>query len=101
MEQQINSIRRNRRTKEQIRDLLAEFRKTDITVKQFCQTHRISTGTFHKWKSGFKNKPFKKEGDSGFAPVVIGSSSPDLFAEIKGIRLYQPVSAAYLKELLA
>jgi len=101
MEQQMNSMRRSRRTKEQIRGLLSEFRKTELTVKQFCQTHNISTGTFHKWQSRFKNKSLKKVYGSGFAPVVIGSSSPGLFAEIKGIRLYQPVSAAYLKELLA
>jgi len=101
MEQQMNSIRRSRRTKEQILSLLSEFSKTGLTVKQFCQAHHISTGTFHKWKAGVNNKPLKKAGGPGFLPVVVGSSSPGLFAEINGIRLYQPVSAAYLKELLA
>lgn len=101
MEQQTSSTRRNRRTQEQIRELLLEFRKADLTVPQFCQSHKVSTGTFYKWQSRFKSKALKKAGVSGFAPIVVGSSSNGLFAEVKGIRVYQPVSAEYLKQLLA
>lgn len=101
MEQQQISSRRNRRTREQIENLLAEFSKANQTVKQFCQANNIIAGTFHKWQARSKGKTFRKPGGSGFAPVVVKSSSTGLFAEVKGIRLYQPVSAVFLKELLA
>ena len=93
---------RTRRTQEQIRDLLAEFDKAGCRVKEFCQLKGINQGNFHKWKSRRKEMGMQKERSSGFAQVVVRSSSSDhLFAEVNGIRFYQPVSAAYLKELIA
>ena len=102
MEDQQNiNVRRSRRTHEQIQNLLSEFRISGYTVREFCRQHNLSSGTFHKWQSRHKGKPLKKANVSGFASLVIDSSSKGLFAEVKGIRLYQAVSAAYLKELLA
>lgn len=92
-------MRRIRRSKDQIRGLLTEFSKSGLTVKQFCQPLHISTVTFNKWQSRFKTKFVQEAFASGFTPIKIGPSSAGLFAEINGIRLYQPVSAAYLKEL--
>lgn len=92
---------RTRRTHQQIRELLAEFSTTGCTVKEFCAAHQISKATFHKWQSGSK---VKSTGGprAGFAKVVVNSSSANaLFAEVNGIRFYQPVSASYLKELIA
>lgn len=94
-------MRRTRRTREQIENLLTEFSKTGETIKQFCQQHNISAGTFHKWQSRHKGKVLKKVNGSGFAAITVAPlSTGNLFAEVKGIRIYQPVSAAYIKELL-
>jgi hypothetical protein len=42
------------------------------------------------------------EEKNDFIPLQVAtSSSPVLFAEVKGIRIYQAVSASYLKELLS
>lgn len=97
---QPGNIRRNRRTQEQIETLLIEFMKSGMTVREFCRQNNLSTGTFHKWQSRDKSKPVKISNGSGFSSLVINSSLPGLFAEVKGIRLYQPVSATFLKELL-
>ena len=101
MEQQRNVKRRNRRTREQIENLFAEFTKTGSTVKDFCKAHSVSAGTFHKWQARYKSKTSKKKNRRGFTPVVIDSSLRGLFAEVKGVRFYQPVSADYLKQFLA
>jgi transposase-like protein len=102
MEDQQNiDVRRSRRTHEQIQNLLTEFGKSGYTVREFCRQHNLSAGTFHKWQSRHKSKPLKKANGTGFASLVIDSYSKALYAEVKGIRLYQPVSAAYLKELMA
>ena len=101
MEQPIIAKARTRRTQQQIIDLLAEFDKADCTVKEFCQLKGISQGNFHKWKSRRKQTGLQKVRSSGFAKVFVNRSSSDhLFAEVNGVRFYQAVSAAYLKELI-
>ncbi len=50
------SVRRSRRTHQQIADVLADFSKAGLTVKEFCELHQISRGTFHKWQSKLKAK---------------------------------------------
>jgi hypothetical protein len=101
MEQQLTTSPRTRRTKQQIKDLLTKFDKSDCTVKEFCLLHGMSPGTFYKWMSRYRNVAEQKDTSAGFAKVVIRSSLPGtLFAEVNGIRLYQPVHAAFLKELL-
>ena len=94
---------RSRRSKQQIQDLLSEFNTSTGTVKEFCKLHNISAGKFHKWKSRYKAASGNKSKRSGFAKLDVMDASllaPALFAEVKGIRIYQPVSASFLKELL-
>jgi hypothetical protein len=102
MEQSTVTKTRTRRTQQQIGDLLAEFDKGNFTVKEFCRLKGVSYGNFHKWKSRLKNVGSAPNNSAGFARLLVHSASDSsLFAEVKGIRLFQPVSAAYLKELLA
>jgi hypothetical protein len=101
MEQPIIVKARTRRTQQQISDLLAEFDKADCTVKEFCELKGINQGNFHKWKSRRKEIGVQRSRPSAFTKVLVRSSSSDhLFAEVNGVRFYQPVSAAYLKELI-
>ena len=94
------TARRSRRTMEQIETLLAEFNKGSKTIKEFCLANNVSKGTFHKWQARSKGSALKKPDRPGFARVVVDSSPLTLFAEVNGIRFYQMVSAAYLKELI-
>ena len=102
MEQVTQISSRSRRSKQQIKDLLHEFDKSTGTVNEFCKLHSISKGTFHKWKSRYRLASGNTK-RSGFAKLDVMDPSlpaPALFAEVKGIRIYQPVTASFLKELL-
>ena len=92
---------RLRRNIRQIHDLLKEFDKGSVSAVEFCEQHKISKATFYKWQSRYTPKAEKKTEGPGFAGIrIIPSSSSALFAEVNGIKIYQPVAASYLKELL-
>ena len=89
------------RSNQEIEQLLIEHAQSDQSVKAFCANLNIAEGTFYHWKKKFsKDKVATKK--AGFAPIeIVPSAGNGLFAEVGGIKIYQPVSAAYLKELLA
>ena len=93
-----NSSGRSRvfRSKAEIVDLLHQQRQSGLGIQAFCTQHSIPSGSFHNWKRKCGTGDVVS---SAFTPVQI-SSSVTLFAEVNGIKLYQPVSAGYLKELL-
>lgn len=93
-------IKRPRRTSIEIKTLLGEFKQRGMDAKEFCKTHGISEGVFYKWKARYLNKPSAKQ--TGFVTLQPSAALQGtvLFAEVKGIKLYQPVTASYLKELL-
>lgn len=89
--------RRLFRSKPAILELLREQQQSGLSIQTFCTQHSIPSGSFHNWKKKYG------AGDglsaaSSFVPVQIKTSAT-LFAEVNGIKLYQPVSAGYLKEL--
>jgi len=91
---------RKRRKKAQILELLQEFEKSQMTVRDFSKLHSISSGILYKWKNRYKGNNSKP---SGFAKVDVIQPkhvAQGLFAEVRGIRIYQHVSATFLKELL-
>lgn len=89
------------RSKQEIERLLIEHSRSGLSVKAFCAGLPIAEGTFYHWKKKF-SKDIGASGKAGFAPIeIVPSASNGLFAEVGGIKIYQPVSAAYLKELLA
>ncbi|MEJ7911994.1 MAG: hypothetical protein WKF70_02480 [Chitinophagaceae bacterium] len=101
MEQIEQKSPRPRRNKDQILELRDQFEKSTLRVKEFCLRHHINRAIFNKWKSRYKSKPVIKKRTSGFATIDVASSSTvALFAEVKGIRIHQVVSASFLKELL-
>ena len=102
MDQNIVKPKIKRRSREQIILLLDEFAKAGICVEEFCARHYIGKSTFHKWQSRY-NKKQNQTDCQAFADIEIVNAgiqhSATLFAEVKGIKIYQAVSAAYLKEL--
>lgn len=103
MEQSITKPRKTRRTHSEILVLLDEFEKSNVGIPEFCSTHDICRATFHKWCSRYKTKPEDQAEPNGFTTLKIATANSSgaaiLFAEVKGIKIYQPVTASYLKEL--
>ena len=94
-------IKRPRRTSAEIRKLLEAFSHAAISAKEFCMQHDISEAGFYKWRSRYGDSLSENKNDF---ILLKHTSNPlpesTLFAEVKGIRIYQPVAASYLKELL-
>lgn len=98
------SGRRAGRSSNEIKALLQSFEQSGDDIKTFCQAHNIGVSTLQKWKSRYGKKEEALAAQDGFIPLHIVSPASNnaegLFAEVKGIKLYQPVAASYLKELL-
>lgn len=92
-----------RRTRKQIIKLLKEFEGTEgLTVIDFCKQHDVNKSNFYNWQKRYGSKQSPLSKPKGFVAVEVTSpiaSAPSLFAEVKGIRLYQMVTAEYLKTL--
>jgi len=109
MEQNITKRVRVKRTADEILNLLEEFKIREISAKKFCAAYAIREATFYKWKSRYDTRSPGKAGKKASktpdkfislqvtSPVVNKESG--LFAEVRGIKIYQPVIASYLKEL--
>ena len=82
--------------------LLALFEKQPCSVEEFCTSNNISKVTFHKWRSRYAATHRTNNAFGGFATFhyEANSDTPMLFAEVNGIRIYQPVAASFLKDLL-
>jgi hypothetical protein len=96
--------RRTARGQAEIKELLEQYEQSGMDAKDFCGKYNIGQSTLQKWKSRYGKKEEAPMAQDGFIPVQISSSAvtgtEGLFAEVKGIKLYQPVAASYLKELL-
>jgi len=90
------------RSKEEIISILEECRKSKLNVKEFVKTKGIHEATYYNWRNKYGSKTRKER--SGFARIKINPSpathAETLFAEVRGIKIYQLVSASFLKELL-
>lgn len=101
-----------RQTEQQIINLLNKYSGSDINAIDFCKKHSIVKGTFYAWKKKYQHKINPTDKAIGFVPLTISVSEQSscdeecvLFAEVivesgKSIKLFQQMSAAYLKELI-
>jgi hypothetical protein len=85
--------------------MLDQFDQDNVSLKTFCAGKGISQATFFNWRKRYLNR---KVNNSSFIEII--PSAPDVaipqgtggvFAEFRGISIYQPVSAAYLKALIS
>ena len=104
MEQQLSASPRHRpgRPSEQkILAMIEEYEQSGYSVVDYCQINELNESTFSSWLARFRGKGNPK----GFIPVSIspgiGEQEAPIFAEYRGIRFYQWVEPAYLKELLS
>ena len=93
--------------KEVIRMLEDFERSKNVSVKEFCEMHEITAGTFREWHYIYENRHQLGVEPGGFVSLEVTAgestqSNPSLlFAEVQGIRFYQKVSPDYLKALLS
>jgi transposase-like protein len=91
-----------RRSPEEIQQLLEVFEKNgESSVKDFCQLHGIREATYYNWRKRYRSNA-SQPASEGFIAIVPSEkiAQPIVpFAEVKGIRIYQPVPAEYLKTL--
>ena len=96
------SVRRQRSAAEIIK-LLEEYENNvGVTVKQYCAIIGVSDAAFYRWRKMYGSKGYREQSKTGFIELVASQSSSapqTLFAEVKGIKIYQPVAAEYLKAL--
>ena len=94
-----------RRTKEEIIAMIEEFTSScAMTVKEFCEMQEITRTTFYHCQKIYRGDLPQKRGQNAFLSLRVTPQGeqgtlPVLFAEVRGIRIYQEVSADYLKEL--
>ena len=91
------------RSEREILELIEEYKKSEFSVKDFCEVSDLNETTFYSWIKKYGSK--KKDDVSGFAKIevipTLTSSKRELFAEVGIIKLYKEVSAAYLKALIS
>lgn len=91
---------------DQIISLLDQFEKGNVSVKTFCNDHGISEATLYNWRKRYLNRNLNNR--ETFIEIIqttpeveIPNNTGGLFAEVRGISIYRPVSAAYLKALIS
>ena len=90
-----------RRSEDTIKEVIADYRKSSFTVKEYCANKGINTGTFYCWLSKYRNNK-KKQTSAAFVPVMIKEEPAEekLYAEYKGLKFYQPMSVDFFKALI-
>jgi hypothetical protein len=99
METSKSAKRRVFRGKLAILELLRHHRQSGLSIQAFCDQHSIPTGSFHNWKKRYSTNDNRVAEQSFTTLQIQPGVSQQLFAEVGCIKLFQPVSAVYLKEL--
>ena len=98
-----NTAVRRQRTPEEIIKLLEEYEASEgITVKEYCAMIGVSDAAFYGWRKLYGPKNDDEDKQGGFIELIPSENNfvtQGMFAEVKGIKLYQPVAAEYLKAL--
>jgi hypothetical protein len=103
MEPSTTSIkaRSARRSSLEIQSIITAYKKSGLSRVEYCKLHKVNEGTLSTWLGRYK----RKDAPQGFIPVCVAEKMAghegQLFAECRGVKLYQRVDAGYLKELLS
>ncbi len=104
MKNKKQKARRLRRTRSEMESLLKKFeRSKGASVKEFCRRHELGEGAFYNFRKKYRQQLPMAGGPEQFIAIESAvrpeGQAERLFAEVNGIRLYQPVTAEYLKSL--
>ena len=90
---------------ERMSRLVCDYKSSGLTIKQYCAANKIKEKTFYYWQRKYKRAGIIPAMPS-IVPINLSSANtehheaPSLFAEIRGLKLYQAVPAEYLLALL-
>ena len=103
MEQIENQTVPVRHTRDQLKEIMVQYDKErGLTIKEFCKLHGISEGSFYSARRERQHSLTKStQKNRGFIAIhpSVAQSPATLFAEVRGIKIYQMVPAEYLKTL--
>ena len=88
------------RKREAILEILNEQKNSSLSIKTFCERNNLASASFHNWKKRYGNDGTARPGFTKLQ-ITAPASCPGLFAKVGSIKIYQPVTAGYLKELLS
>ncbi len=86
--------------------LIAEQAASGQSIKSFCARYGITSGNWFYWQKRYQQRNLEAHSDNGsftllqIAPDVVPPVEPGIFAEYKGMKIYRPVPASFLKELI-
>jgi hypothetical protein len=90
-------------TREQMFAMIADWKQSGLSQKQYCQQHELRYHVFHYWYKRFKENQTSSSVGS-FVPLTIHPSfsghTEIYLPDGKRLIFHQPVSAGYLKALL-
>lgn len=91
--------------KEKMYSLIRDQSVSGLSVKEYCQQHRLSVATFYYWYKKINREQLTIKStpiNTPFSLLVAGETVTEgkLYAEYKGIRFYQEPSAGLLKSLI-
>ena len=85
--------------------LVHDYKSSGLTIRQYCVANKIKEKTFYYWLRKYKSAGIIQAMPS-ILPINITFVNPEhneaspLFAELRGLMLYQPLPAKYLLTLL-
>jgi len=87
--------------------LIAEQAASGQSIKSFCARHGIRSGNWFYWQKRYQQRNVESHNnDNGsftllqVTPDVVTSVESGIFVEYKGLKIYRPVPASFLKELI-
>ena len=86
--------------------LITEQATSGQSIKSFCNKHGIPNGNWYYWLKRYKERNLQSPNGNGsftlleITPDVVDSRESGVFAEYKGMKIYHPVPASFLKELI-
>lgn len=90
---------------DRMKEIVNNYPCSGKTVSQYCAAHKIKGKTFYYWLRKYRNTEVPVLNKPTILPVnidsiAVGGECQPLFAELLGIKIYQPVPAEYLLTLI-
>lgn len=90
---------------DKMKEIVSKYAASGKTVTQYCAANKIKEKTFYYWLRKYRKTNTTILTKPTILPINIDSisiqgESQPLFAELLGIKIYQPVPAEYLLTLI-
>ncbi|PSL28353.1 IS66 family insertion sequence element accessory protein TnpA [Chitinophaga ginsengisoli] len=90
---------------DRMKEIVSGYPASGKTVAQYCAANKIKEKTFYYWLRKYRKTDTAVLSKPSILPINIESISipgecQPLFAELMGIKIYQPVPAEYLLKLI-